>query len=139
MKYVDQRRPKMRSFRGVIAMPMKRELYPKNWEEIALAVKNENNWTCAQCGKICRKPGERLALFCKRINEWRVVAKQPQSFMEAYADYPDRDSANCTRDNLIALCAHCHLKLGIKQHTQSRKTNQIEQQETAGQLNIFTL
>jgi hypothetical protein len=120
-------------------MPMNRELYPENWEEIALAIKNENNWTCAQCRKICRKPGERLALFCKRINEWREVANNPQSFTLTRADYPDRDSANCTENDLITLCAQYHLKLDVKQHTQSRVTNQIEQQKVTGQLNIFTL
>jgi hypothetical protein len=120
-------------------MPMNRKLYPENWEEIARVVKTQSNWTCELCGKICRKPGERLAAFCKRINEWRAIANKPQSFTLTCAHYPDRDPANCARDNLIALCAPCHLKLDVRQHAQSRKTKQIKQQEAAGQLNIFNL
>jgi hypothetical protein len=118
-------------------MPMDRKLYPKNWEEIARLVKTQSNWTCELCGKIRRRPGERLALFCKRINEWRAVANKPQSFTLTCAHYPDRDPANCTRDNLIALCAPCHLTIDSRQHAQSRVTNRIEQQEAEGQLNIF--
>jgi len=106
-------------------MPMNRELYPENWKEIALVVKNESNWTCAQCGKICRKLGERLAASCKRINEWRAVANKPQSFTLTCAHYPDRDPANCARNNLIALCAPCHLIIDSRQHTQSRIRNRI--------------
>jgi hypothetical protein len=120
-------------------MPMKRKLYPKNWEEIALAVKNESEWTCEKCGKVCRMPGERLTAFCKRINEWRAVANKPQSFTLTCAHYPDRDPANCARENLIALCAPCHLKIDSIQHARSRVTNKIEQQEAGGQLNIFNL
>jgi hypothetical protein len=120
-------------------MPMNRKLYPENWKEIALAVKNESEWTCEQCGKVCRRPGERLALFCKRINEWRAVANKPQSFTLTCAHYPDRDPANCARENLIALCAPCHLIIDSRQHAQSRVTNKIKQQEAAGQLNIFKL
>jgi hypothetical protein len=31
-------------------MPMQRELYPDNWEEMALAAKVAANWTCQRCG-----------------------------------------------------------------------------------------
>ena len=86
-------------------MPMNRKLYPKNWKEIALVVKNESNWTCEKCGKMCRRPGERLAAFYKRINEWKAVANKPQSFTLTCANSPDREPANFARDNLIALCA----------------------------------
>ncbi len=120
-------------------MPMDRKLYPKNWEEIALAVKSESNWTCEQCGKVCRRPKEKLAAFCKRTNEWKEVARRPQSFTLTCAHYPDRDPANCARENLIALCAPCHLKIDSRQHAQSRVTNQFKEKEAGGQLNVFNL
>lgn len=31
-------------------MPMQRDLYPPNWEEIALSAKVAANWTCQRCG-----------------------------------------------------------------------------------------
>jgi hypothetical protein len=120
-------------------MPMDRKLYPKNWEEIALAVKSESNWTCEQCGKICRRSKEKLAAFCKRTNEWKEVARRPQSFTLTCAHYPDRDPDNCARENLIALCAPCHLKIDSRQHAQSRVTNQFKEKEAGGQLNVFNL
>lgn len=32
-------------------MPMNRRLYPDDWEEIALAVKDEADWKCEGCGR----------------------------------------------------------------------------------------
>lgn len=34
-------------------MPMRKELYPKNWKEIAFQIKQKANWKCMQCGKQC--------------------------------------------------------------------------------------
>jgi len=42
---------------------MDKSLYPKNWDEIARAVKDEANWRCEQCGKPCRRPGEYWGSF----------------------------------------------------------------------------
>ena len=39
-------------------MPIDRRLYPKNWQEIALAEKSKRNWRCQRCGKHCYRPGE---------------------------------------------------------------------------------
>jgi hypothetical protein len=35
-------------------MPTDRSLYPKDWDEIATKVKDEANWHCEQCGRMCR-------------------------------------------------------------------------------------
>ena len=32
-------------------MPMRKELYPKNWKKIAFQIKQKANWKCMQCGK----------------------------------------------------------------------------------------
>jgi hypothetical protein len=47
-------------------MPIKRELYPNNWEEISLSVKIKAKWTCQHCGKPCRQPHLKL----KDIEKW---------------------------------------------------------------------
>ncbi len=41
-------------------MPMEKNRYPADWKKIAFAVKQAAGWRCQQCGKQCRKPGERL-------------------------------------------------------------------------------
>ncbi|MGK7937866.1 MAG: hypothetical protein AB4206_19040 [Xenococcaceae cyanobacterium] len=40
-------------------MPIDSSKYPDNWKELALIVKERNNWCCSCCGKRCYKPGER--------------------------------------------------------------------------------
>jgi hypothetical protein len=41
-----------------VAMPMQRDQYPSNWDEIALAIKEAAGWRCQECGMQCRRPGE---------------------------------------------------------------------------------
>ena len=38
-------------------MPIDLSLYPENWDEISLSVKQNANWTCEWCGRPCRPPG----------------------------------------------------------------------------------
>ena len=47
---------------------MDRSLYPENWEAIALAVKEAANWTCQECDRLCRMPGESILQFCDRLD-----------------------------------------------------------------------
>jgi hypothetical protein len=49
-------------------MPMERSRYPKNWPLMAIAIKGVASWCCQHCGKPCRKPGEALAEFEKRLD-----------------------------------------------------------------------
>ena len=74
-------------------MPMNRGLYPANWEEIAAAKKAAAGWKCERCGKQCRKPGEPFDTHARTLTVHHI----------------DRDPGNCSPDNLIALCAGCHL------------------------------
>jgi len=72
-------------------MPMERERYPKNWEEIALNVKRDADWKCQRCGKQCR-PGY------LSIAEWlKTQTHQP--------DYEDRDAVTCWRPRPKIGCA----------------------------------
>lgn len=74
-------------------MPMNRELYPKNWKEIATAKKESVGWKCEECGKQCRRPGEVFDTHCRTLTVHHI----------------DGNPGNCSPDNLIALCAGCHL------------------------------
>lgn len=55
-------------------MPMIRDRYPPNWEEIALAKKEAAGWTCEACDRPCRRPGEADEDLIERIEsdypEW---------------------------------------------------------------------
>ena len=75
-------------------MPMKRELYPADWKAIAKAKKEAVGWICEDCGKQCRKPGEKFDTHSRTLTVHHL----------------DEDPGNCSPENLIALCAPCHLK-----------------------------
>lgn len=74
-------------------MPMKRELYPENWKEIAAAKKEAVDWKCEGCGKQCRRPDEPFDTHSRTLTVHHI----------------DMDPGNCSSENLIALCAGCHL------------------------------
>ena len=75
-------------------MPMDRSLYPADWDDIALRKKEQANWTCERCHKACYRPGE------PALDRRKVLT----------VHHKDHDPANCTDDNLEALCAPCHLR-----------------------------
>lgn len=83
-------------------MPMDRKRYPENWEEVALQVKTKANWTCSRCGLKCISPDEENAPTpSTNRSEW---AKR--TLTVHHADY---DPSNNHKNNLIPLCAPCHL------------------------------
>ena len=86
-------------------MPMERERYPANWKSIALGVKELAGWKCQQCGKQCRKPGEPLDSHTRTLT----------------VHHKNHIPEDCSQENLIALCAPCHLKADAKWHAQRRK------------------
>jgi 5-methylcytosine-specific restriction endonuclease McrA len=91
-------------------MPMQRNLYPDNWDEIAVEVKESTNWTCQNCGKQCLFPGiERYEAYKRDRTYWAINTLT--------VHHIDHTPANCDRTNLIALCAPCHRR----QHARDKK------------------
>lgn len=86
-------------------MPMQRELYPHDWEQIALKCKEDANWKCEECGKQCRKPGEPFVSHKYTLT----------------VSHQDHNPANCNAENLKALCAPCHLRYDAKHHAETRR------------------
>jgi hypothetical protein len=98
-------------------MPMQRHLYPPAWEEIAKAVKDAAGWTCEECGKLCRRPGEQLDTHRRTL----TVA------------HLDHDPGNCDRSNLRALCAPCHLRYDARMHARHATATRAKAAERSGQ------
>ena len=88
-------------------MPMIRELYPGNWEEIAFKKKESVGWKCEECGKQCRRPGEPFDTHQRTLT----------------VSHQDHNPMNCADENLKALCAPCHLKYDAKHHAETRRRN----------------
>ncbi len=86
-------------------MPVDWKLYPPNWKAIALQVKDGSGWKCQDCGKQCRRPGERFDTHQRTL----TVA------------HLNHDPSDCREENLKALCAPCHLRYDSSHHTETRK------------------
>ena len=83
-------------------MPMKRHLYPDNWEEISYWVKANADWKCQHCGKQCRRPGE-------------PFDTHKQTLTTAHLDHDPHNP----KARLAALCAPCHLRYDAVHHAKN--------------------
>ena len=94
-------------------MPMQRELYPVDWEEIAFAKKERAGWKCEACGKQCRKPGEPFDTHKRTLTV-------------AHLNHTPED---VRPENLMAMCAPCHLKYDAQHHAETRRRKKNEMQQ----------
>ncbi|HEX7734696.1 MAG TPA: hypothetical protein VF458_07530 [Ktedonobacteraceae bacterium] len=85
---------------------MQRELYPDNWEEIALAAKIAANWTCQRCG-VCR--GDR------QINRYGRLVKVVLTTAHLNHDPWNSDA------ELEVMCWPCHAKYDAA-HRRNQRT-----------------
>ena len=128
-------------------MPMERSRYPENWSSRAIKIKEEAAWCCQDCGKPCRKPGEAVTAFEKRLDSrWlsdlvsfiselgqvEVALYRPKRFLLTVA-HLDQDPGNNEPANLKALCAPCHLRHDRRFQAFNRRTK-LERQ---GQLRLW--
>ena len=131
-------------------MPMNRALYPKNWEAIALAIKNAANWTCEECDRPCRRPGESVDDF-----EERLAADAPRWGSDLYevvetefGEMPlptkigrftlttahlNHQPSDCRPENLKAWCSVCHCRYDLR----AMPTKRQMRLEREGQQNLF--
>lgn len=88
---------------------MERNRYPANWKEIAYKVKCDAGWRCTECGMKCREPGEPFDTH-KRTLTVHHINHMPE---------------DCRPENLIALCAGCHLRADAAFHVEHRKERAV--------------
>lgn len=86
-------------------MPMDIDRYPPNWLTIAHRVKEAAGWKCQKCGKQCRRPGEP---FVTHQNTLTV----------AHLNHMPED---VRPENLMAMCAPCHLRYDARHHAETRR------------------
>ena len=129
-------------------MPMDLSRYPKNWKSIAATVKDCADWTCEQCERPCRRPGEHIDQLIERLNgsKWSAelfqrveVGKFAYTVLPKFGRFMltvahlDHIPENCDRPNLKALCTVCHCRMDLKAMGQKRHLKR----EREGQLNLF--
>lgn len=76
-------------------MPMQRDLYPREWEHLALQVKIQAAWTCQQCGS--------------RRGDGQLNRHGQMSRVELTVAHLDHDPWNPDA-RLVVLCRQCHLR-----------------------------
>lgn len=90
-------------------MPMERERYPDDWEQIAHMIKQNAEWKCEVCGKQCRLPGEPFDTHKRTLTV-------------AHLNHMPED---VRPENLKAMCAPCHLRYDAKHHVETRKSRRV--------------
>ena len=90
-------------------MPVDWKKYPKDWKRIAREKKESVGWKCEMCGKQCRKPGEP---FDTHKNTLTVA-------------HLNHDEMDCRPENLMAMCAPCHLRYDAVHHAETRTGQKI--------------
>ena len=87
-------------------MPMRRALYPPDWDELAVAVKDAAGWRCEGCGA--------------EHGSWRRNRHGKLARVILAACHL-LDPNPASRDGLGALCQWDHLEHDRDQHRQSRR------------------
>jgi hypothetical protein len=93
-------------------MPVDWSKYPNNWNDIAMAIKNEADWQCESCGKQCRMPGE-------------TFDSHKRTLTVAHCNHKEWD---CRPENLAAMCAPCHLRYDAPRKAGDRHPSRIKSQ-----------
>jgi hypothetical protein len=122
-------------------MPIERDRYPANWEQLAADIRVQANHQCQHCGKECRRPLEKLSDFVLRRfggikgKDWeaaRDAIDHPRKYILTAA-HLDQNPANNDPLNLKALCMVCH----INYDRDYLQANAIAKKERRGQQNLF--
>ena len=112
-------------------MPMRREAYPADWREIALAIKVAADWICQDCGMQCRRPGEPFDTHRRTMSVHHLGAPRDDG---SPGDMHDKmDTRPC---NLLALCSRCHLARDLPGHVANAARTRRQRRVEAGQMEI---
>jgi len=91
--------------------PYRRQMYPANWRDLALACKIRANWKCEHCG----------------VSQFDIRESRRGTpyfvYLAAAHRYPFQESN--PNPELLCLCPSCHGKLDY-QHKQSRERVKLE-------------
>jgi 5-methylcytosine-specific restriction endonuclease McrA len=125
-------------------MGMNRELYPKNWKEISLRIRERDGQKCKECGVRngaygCRDQDGNFytegEIDRNGVAPGTILGKVIKIVLTVA--HLDHDSTNNADSNLAALCQRCHLRLDIDQHkANSAKTRHLKK-VAAGQIELF--
>jgi hypothetical protein len=114
-------------------MPMRRDAYPENWKQLALAVKEAVGWVCQDCGMQCRRPGEPFDTHKRTMSVHHLGAPKDDG-----SEGDMHDKMDVRPVNLLALCSACHLARDLPGHVAHAAETRRKRKLQAGQRELFT-
>jgi len=112
-------------------MPMRKSDYPPIWPALALAIKEAADWICADCGMQCRRPDEPFDTHRRTMSVHHLGVDKPDGSPGSM-----RDKMDCRTENLIALCAKCHLARDLPGHILNAARTRRQKRIAGGQMEI---
>ena len=101
-------------------MPMNRDLYPPDWDEISRRIRFERaKGACEECG----------AAHGQRHPETGSVVVLTTAHL-------DHNPAHCADANLMAMCQRCHLRYDAGLHARHAAITRRNQHIDAGQMEL---
>ena len=114
-------------------MPFDRKRYPPDWEKISERIRFERAAMQCECEGECGHHKRGLRCDAKQGMP-HPVTKSKVVLTVAHLDHTP---ANCSDDNLKAMCQRCHISYDADHHTQSRRRREHSEREDAGQQRLF--
>ncbi|MCT7986476.1 HNH endonuclease [Laspinema sp. A4] len=81
--------------------------YSKDWQQIALTIKEQAGWRCAKCSRQCLRPDDDIT----------GLTKSERTKITLTVHHHNRTPEDNRPENLIALCTTCHLACHIRQQS----------------------
>lgn len=139
-------------------MRKKRYTYSDDWQQIAREVKERAGWKCTRCnaphGEFIRRRKDNPYIWklstegTKADRDWHAAKRLIVSVHHMGVTKPDGspgdslDKSDNRPENLIALCARCHLIADLEVSKKHRKEtiaeNKLKQIQSSGQLEIWS-
>lgn len=124
--------------RGEFAMPMQRDRYPDNWEEISHQIRFVR--AGGKCEGTPDYPDCQAAHGQPHPETGSIVVLTTAHLGVPYPDGTPgdkHDKMDVRQENLAALCQRCHLNLDRDEHRTNAAATRRRKAEEAGQLPIF--
>lgn len=112
-------------------MPMRYDAYPADWKAIALAIKEAADWICQDCGMQCRRPGEAFDTHRRTMSVHHVGVARPDG-----TPGDPHDKMDVRPENLLALCAACHLRRDLPIHMLHAAATRRRRSVARGQMEL---
>lgn len=116
--------------------PEMRPLYPPDWPQISHRIKADRaGWRC-ECDGRCGRPRRHLDTDGRCHNRHGQPAYGTGSLVVLTTAHLEHDPTRNADDDLLAMCAGCHLHYDLEHHAQTRAATWRALLEQAGQLPI---